>query len=192
MILNKVLLRKTRFILRISSIFILSALSLIGCGSGGGGNNAQPAVSRELLAGTTERSWKLVVIRGNANYEGGGVDTPCPATLNLINDPSTTFFCDATDRFQLRSNGSFTYLGVGIDWTLDGSTMTLNMGRAFGVLTSTVIVEPVANGAPQRLRLRQVSYVLNGERDTEDDGSEIVIEEIVTSTGGGGGGISPA
>jgi hypothetical protein len=187
MIRNNIQLRKKNFNVAISSLFILSIIALVGCGSGGGGNNAQPAVSRELLAGATQKNWRLAAIRGNANYEGGGVDTPCPASLKKISNPDLAFFCGSSDRVQMRTNGSFTYLGVGVNWSLDGSTVTLNLGSELGILTSTVIVEPVAAGRPQRLRLRQISRVVDGVRNPDEDGSEIVIEEIIESTGGGNG-----
>jgi hypothetical protein len=65
----------------------LALTVLAGCG-GGGDNDSNSEISRELLAGTTERTWKLVAIRGNANYEGNSTDAPCPVSLKQLSNPS--------------------------------------------------------------------------------------------------------
>lgn len=149
-------------------------LALTGCGGGGG---EESDITRELLAGTDQRTWKLVAIRGNANYEGGSADTPCAASLKKLGDASVKFSCGASDLVVMRTSGTFTYRGVGVDWSISGSSVTLNLGATLGVLTSDVAIEPVAVGAPKRLRLRQVSRVVGGVRNANEDGCEIVIEE---------------
>jgi hypothetical protein len=162
----------------ILGLVVLSLTTLMGCGSGGGGGggNQEPEITRELLAGSDLKQWFLVAIRGNANYEGGGVDRPCAATLKKISNPALSFRCGRGDEVQMRATGTFTYLGAGVDWSLSGSTLTLNLGSTLGVMTSTVSIEPTATGAPQRLRLRQISRVVKGVRNTDEDGCEIVIE----------------
>ena len=166
---------KQRLFCLASAAFTL--IALMGCGGG----SEESEITRELLAGTDQRTWRLVTIRGNANYEGGGADTPCAASLRKLSDPSLSFRCGSNDRVVMRTSGTFTYQGVGVDWSLSGSTVTLNLGSALGVLTSSVSVERVAAGAPQRLRLRQVSRVVGGVRNPDEDGTEIVIEEQVAS-----------
>ena len=160
-------------------LFFLSALALVsltGCGGGGGGSDTGDA-TRELLAGTSEKTWRLVTIRGNANYEKSGADVPCAVSLKKLSDTSIKFSCGASDLVVMRTSGTFTYRGAGVNWSVSGSTVTLDLGSTLGVLTSTVSVEPALAGNPARLRLRQVSRVVGGVRNPDEDGCEIVIEE---------------
>jgi hypothetical protein len=76
----------------------------------------------------------------------------------------------------MRQSGTFNYRGInGISWTLSGSTLTLDLG-SFGIITAQVIEE-----SDTRLRVRQLSRVDDGVRDTDEDGCELVIEEAVPS-----------
>ena len=110
-----------------------------------------------------------------ANFTGGGVDTPCPASLPKIGSPGS-FSCGSSDTVVMRESGTFNYRGInGIAWTLSGSTLTLDLG-SFGVLTADVIRE-----SDTRLRVRQISRVKDGVRNTDEDGCELVIEEGIPS-----------
>lgn len=150
-------------------------LALTGCG--GGDSAGTGDVSRELLAGGTEKTWRLVAIQGNETYTGGGVDVPCAASLPKIGRPTTRFSCGASETIVLRDIGTFNYRGVGgVSWTLSGNTVTLDAG-SFGVLTGAIAVEPTAAGAAKRLRVRLVSRVNAGVRNTDDDGCQLLIEE---------------
>ncbi len=156
----------------------LMMLALMGCGGGNGGGGENSEITRELLTGGSVRTWKLVSIRGNANYEGGSVDTPCAAALKQIKNPSLSFRCGTFDLVVMREIGTFTYLGVGVDWSLNGSTVALNLGSALGVLTSSASLEPPTADGRRRVRLRQISRIVGGVRNTDEDGVEIVIQEV--------------
>lgn len=154
----------------------LALISLMGCG--GGGSSETGNVTRELLAGTTEKTWTLTAIRGNETYTGGGVDVPCAASLRKTANTRIVFSCGTSEKIVLRTNGTFNYRGAsGDSWILSGNTVTLDAG-SFGVLTGAFSVEPTAAGAPNRLRVRLVSRVIDGVRNTDDDGCELIIEEI--------------
>ena len=149
-------------------------LALTGCGGGG---SETGDVTRELLAGTTEKTWTLTAIRGNETYTGGGVDVPCAASLRKTANTRIVFSCGAAEKIVLRNSGTFNYRGVsGVSWTLSGNTVTLDAG-SFGVLTGAFSVEPTAAGVPNRLRVRLVSRIDDGVRNTDDDGCELIIEE---------------
>ena len=149
-------------------------LALTGCG--GGNSDGESDITRELLAGTDQRTWRLVAIRGNATYTGGGVDVPCAASLKKTANNRISFACGATETIVLRDSGTFNYRGVGgVSWKLSGSTVTLDVG-SFGILIGAISVEPTAAGAAKRLRVRQVSRTAGGVRET-DDGCELIIEE---------------
>lgn len=156
---------------------MLGALSLMGCGGGGG--NDEPELTRTLIAGTTGKTWRLVAIRGNANYQGGGVDIPCAAALKKIADPRLSYSCGARDDFAMKPDGTFRAYFSNSTWSLSGSTLTLDL-RALGVVTSSVSLEPATAGSPQRLRLRQLSRVIDGVRNPDEDGCELVIAEVET------------
>ena len=83
-------MKKNQIILGISGILAILLTSVTGCGSGkgdSGGTNQNSSVTRELLSGTgtasgtgvTAKTWKLIAIHGNANYNGTGgrSDLPC-------------------------------------------------------------------------------------------------------------------
>jgi hypothetical protein len=157
----------------------LMMLALTGCGGGSGSDDGvNSEITRELLTGGSVRTWKLVSIRGNANYEGSGVDIPCAASLKQIKDPRLSFRCGTFDLVVMREIGTFTYLGVGVDWSLNGSTVALNLGSGLGVLTSSASLEPPTADGRRRIRLRQISRVAGGVRNMDEDGSEIVIQEV--------------
>ncbi|WP_309716749.1 hypothetical protein [Armatimonas sp.] len=154
----------------------LALMTLVGCG-GGSGDSETGDVTRNLLAGTTEKTWRLVAIKGNATYTGGGVDTPCTASLKKTSNTKISFSCGTAEMIVLRDSGTFNYRGVGgVSWVLSGSTVTLDIG-SFGILTGAITVEPTAVGAAKRLRVRQVSRTTSGVRNTDDDGCELIIEE---------------
>ncbi len=146
-------------------------ISLMGCG--GGSDEESDDITRELLAGSGEKTWTLRSIKGNANFEGGGVDTPCPASLP-VKEGFGSFACGSADKVIMRTSGTFNYRGInGISWTLSGATLTLDLG-SFGVITADVIRE-----SDTQLRVRQLSRVKDGVRDTDEDGCELVIQEGV-------------
>ena len=150
-------------------------IGTMGCGGGGGSETGN--VTRELLAGTTEKTWKLTAIRGNETYTGGGVDVPCAASLRKTANTRIVFSCGASETITLRDSGTFNYRGVsGVSWVLSGNTVTLDAGSS-GVLTGVFSVEPTAADAPNRLRVRLVNRVIDGVRNTDDDGCELIIEE---------------
>lgn len=166
--------------MKIKALFGVSALSLIALmGCGGGGGSDEPELTRQLLAGSPSKDWRLVAIRGNTNYEGGGVDVPCAATLKKISDPRLSFRCGALDDINLNLDGALNYQGLRSTWSLSGSTLTLDL-RSLGVVTSSVSIEPATASSPQRLRLRQLSRVVNGVRNPDEDGCEIVIVDVDT------------
>jgi hypothetical protein len=154
------------------------ALAVAGCGGGGGSETGGSEITRELLTGGSVKSWRLVAIRGSASFESSSADTPCPATLKKLSNPALSFRCGTFDEVILREIGTFTYLGVGNDWSLSDSTVTLNLGSALGVLTSSVSIDPPGPNGRVRLRLRQLSRVVSGARNTDEDGAEIVIQEV--------------
>ncbi|MGC4047782.1 MAG: hypothetical protein QM758_28645 [Armatimonas sp.] len=146
---------------------LLGLLGLMGCG---GGSDDSSDIDRELIAGGDQKTWTLRSIKGNANFTGGGVDTACPASLPKIGS-SGSFACGSSDTIIMRETGTFNYRGIsGISWTLSGSTITLDLG-SFGVLTAEIIKE-----SDTRLRVRQISRVVGGVRNTDEDGCELVIE----------------
>jgi hypothetical protein len=152
----------------------LAMAALAGCG-GGGGTKAE--VSRELLAGSTEKTWVLVAIRGNGTYTGGGVDVPCAASLKKAADARISFSCGAGETIVMRNTGTFNYRGVGgISWTISGSTVTLDAG-SFGILKGTITDESVPGESIHRLRVRQTLRTVGGVRDTDDDGCDLIIED---------------
>jgi hypothetical protein len=150
-----------------------TALFLAGCGGGGGGSEPSD-ITREAVIG----NWAMRSIRANANYEGSGTDTPCPATLKHKTKPSLSFRCGQQDAVVIRSDGTATYLGASATWSLNSSVVTLDLGRTLGVITIDVSREP--DGNRRQLRLRLVSRVVNGVRNTDEDGSEIVINDLTT------------
>lgn len=161
-------------------IALILALGVLGAGCGGGNNdddNDTGALAATLTGGS-QRTFNLTTIRGNANFEGNSLDQPCPIRLNDLNNSTRFFECGASDTATVRSDGTFTYRGTGETWTLNGNTMTLDYGSRFGVQTASVTVE--SETAPRRLRLRQLTRVVNGVRNTNEDGSEIVLVEAVT------------
>ena len=109
--------------------------------------------------------------------ERGG-DQTCPVVLDDSNDHSQTLECGASDSVIIRSDGTFSYTGVGKTWVLDGSTFTLNYGTAFGLQTATITAETV--GGKQRLRIHQLTFTRNGKLENHDDGSEVILEEVTT------------
>ncbi len=159
------------------SIAALALTVLAGCG--GGGKSGSTEVSRDLLAGPTEKTWKLVAIRGNSTYTGGGVDVPCAASLKKAANARISFNCGAAETIVLRQSGTVTYRGfVGFSWKLSGSTVTFDDGL-LDVREGAITVEPTAAGAPRRLRVRQTLQVVVGVRETDDDGCELIIEEVL-------------
>ncbi|WP_309716737.1 hypothetical protein [Armatimonas sp.] len=152
----------------------LALIALTGCGGGGGSD--EPDITREQLTS----DWRMSTIRGNANYEGGSADATCPVTLKQIKNPSLFVRCGSKDDIVIRDNGTATYLGVSATWSLSGSTITLDLGSTFGIVTVSVTPEPEVAGQPKRLRLRQLSRVVKGVRNTDEDGVEIVINDLST------------
>jgi hypothetical protein len=158
----------------ILSAMALTLTALAGCGGGGGGS---APVSRELLAGSTEKTWVLVAIRGNSTYTGGGVDVPCAASLKKTANARISFSCGASETIVMRQSGTFNYRGVGgVSWTISGSTVTLDAG-SFGVLTGAITDESVPGESLHRLRVRQVRRTVGGVRSTDDDGCDLIIED---------------
>jgi hypothetical protein len=149
------------------------ALGLAGCGGGG---NEDSEITRALIAGTEGKTWRLAAIRGNINYEGDGVDTPCSAKLKKLSDPKLSFSCGSRDDFAIKPDGTMRAYFSSSTWSLSGSTLTLDL-RSLGVVTSSVSLEPTSAGSPQRLRLRQLSRVVGGVRNPDEDGCELIIVE---------------
>lgn len=154
------------------------ALSLMGCGGGGGGST-DSEITRTLIAGTVGKTWRLAAIRGNANYERSGIDTPCAASLKKLSDPTLSYRCGSRDDIVMRPDGTGSAYGITSTWSLSGSTLTLNLS-SLGVITTSVSIEPATVGSPQRLRLRQLSRVVEGVRNPDEDGIELVILELDT------------
>ena len=179
---------------------MITGLALSGCGEGDA--TSASSITRELFAGAgpasgsgvTTKYWKVVAIKGNSKYQtisgglpfsgGGGVAAPivdiaCAATLTDPNDANQTLTCGTSDIVAAKSDGTFTFKGVGKTWALDGSALTLDYGSAFGLQTSTLTLETVAG--KQRIRIHQNTLTKGGVRMTHDDDSEVVIEETTVS-----------
>ena len=181
---------------------MITGLVLSGCGGGDGNVAPASSITRELFAGSgatsgagvTTKYWKVVAIRGNAKYQtisgglpfsgGGGVASPivdvaCAATLTDPNDSSQTLTCGTSDIVAAKSDGTFTFKGVGNTWNLTGSSLILDYGSVFGIQTSTLTLETVAG--KQRIRIHQNTLIKGGVRKTHDDDSEVVIEETTVT-----------
>ena len=154
---------------------VLGAVALlgVGCGGGTGGNSSGGGeITRELLT----NEWKVFGIRGNANYEGGGLEQACPETLQHLTKTNLSISCGSADEVVIRADGTATYLGLSATWSLSGSTLTVDLGNTFGVLTASVTKISVPS-TDTLLRLTQVSRVVNGVRNTDEDGASITIAD---------------
>ena len=81
--------------------------------------------------------------------------------------------------FVMNPDGTGRAYGLTSTWSLSGSTLTLDL-RSLGVITSSVSIEPATAGSPQRLRLRQLTRVVGGVRNLDEDGVELVILDMAT------------
>ena len=161
---------------------VLLSLALVGCGGGNDGDATE--VTRALLdgggassgAGVTTKTWRIVAVAGNHNYNGTGEDQPCPVKLTDPDDSGQTLECGASDTATISSDGTFKFKGFGKTWALDGSKVMLDYGSALGTQVGDVTPETV--GGKQRLRLLQISLTKKGTLQPHDDGSVLVLEEV--------------
>jgi hypothetical protein len=153
----------------------LTMLGLMGCGGGDSGGEGGDEVTRELLAGATTKTWRMVSFYGNQNYPADG-ERACAARVESVTTEGEILECGANDRATINSDGTFKFRGFGRTWSLSGDRVTLDYGSALGTQVVEVIPETVSGR--QRLRLLQVSLTRSGTLRPHDDGVVIILEEV--------------
>ncbi len=186
---------------KLSIFSVLATLSLsgalIGCGGakGDGGGSGDP-LSRTIITGDgdklggtrfTTKKWKILAIKASSSYTPSGADQPCPATVTLKADSSTTVECRANSFLEFRSDGKLRqYDGAGTDVTFsdswDFSADVLNIVAIDSGSTDlgnyTAINEGIVSGK-QRIRVRTITHTSDGVAQPEDIGNEVLIEEVL-------------